>query len=78
MNHKKVKLISNIYFLVAIILSGYTLVKTYYFDRRGLPDEVCPVTNNRPLMYLSIGLLVTYFIVTYYIEKKFKDEEEKQ
>ncbi|WP_461206831.1 hypothetical protein [Clostridium sp. DL1XJH146] len=77
MGLKKVKFITNIYFLVAILVSAYALLKTYYFDRIGLPEGVCPVDNNRPLMYLSIGLLVTYFIGTYFIEKKLKNEEEK-
>lgn len=72
MNNKKVGTILNIIFASAIILGIYTMIKAYFLDRRGLPEGACPVTNNRPLFYISIGMLVFYMVASFIYEKREK------
>lgn len=76
MKRKTQEIILNIIFTSSIILGIYTLIKTYYLDRKGLPEGVCPVTNNRPLFYISIGMTVFYLVVSIIRDKKLKNKKD--
>jgi 7,8-dihydropterin-6-yl-methyl-4-(beta-D-ribofuranosyl)aminobenzene 5'-phosphate synthase len=68
-NKIKLKILSNVLFVLSIILSGYILLKTY-LNVRKLPDGVCPIDNNRPLIYFVIFILLSHLIISYIDEKK--------
>lgn len=65
---KRLKIIENIIFITAISLGGYALATTYFINRN-LPPGVCPVDNNRNLMYTSIGLLIVSLVFPYVAKK---------
>lgn len=65
---KKLKAIENIIFIAGIALGLYALVTTYFINKN-LPPGVCPVDNNRNLIYISIGLLITSLIFPYIVNK---------
>lgn len=44
------------------ILGVYALIRTWVV-RAGLPEGVCPIDNNRPLLYLALGLLGASFLL---------------
>lgn len=70
MKNNSVEKILNLIFTSSILLGMYSIVKTYYFDRRNLPEGVCPITDNRALLVLSIGMLILYMILSTIYEKK--------
>ncbi len=45
--------------------------------RRSLPPGVCPVADNRPLIFIAIGFALLTFILSS-IEVKEKKKEEKK
>ncbi|MGY0374633.1 hypothetical protein [Clostridium sp. JNZ J1-5] len=75
MKNKKVEIILNIIFTSSIVLAIFTMIKTYYIDRRNLPPGACPVANNKPLLYISIGMLVFYIIASTIYEKRIKKNQ---
>ncbi|GKX31114.1 hypothetical protein SH1V18_35940 [Vallitalea longa] len=69
---RKLHMLSNIIFYIAIAISIYALGKTY-FERSKLPDGVCPVNNNRSILTIAIAVIIIYLIITFiewYINKK--------
>lgn len=60
---------ADILFYIAIVLSGFTLIKTY-IERSSLPPGVCPIDNNTGLYQLAIGLLILSFIVSLFDKKQ--------
>lgn len=71
---KKIKLhtISNILFISAIFMSIFSLGKTFY-ERSRLPEGVCPIDNNRSMMFIGIIMLFLYLVISTvegYISKK--------
>lgn len=55
--YKKLKIIENTIFIAAVSLGIYALGSTY-LKNKDLPPGVCPIDNNRDLIYISIGLLI--------------------
>ncbi len=64
------KKISNILFVIAVGVSAYTLISTYLI-RKNLPQGVCPIDSRSELYYISIGLLIVSFVLSFF-EKKSK------
>lgn len=69
-------------FGAGIIVTIYGLAKTF-LDRRNLPEGVCPIEDNRNVMYIGIALLlisaVLDFILDYRLKIKKRDRQsEKQ
>lgn len=48
--------LSSVFFAAGGLLGVYALVRTWLLYR-DLPAGVCPVDNNRPLLYIALGLL---------------------
>lgn len=65
---KSLKIIENIIFITAISLGLYALGTTYFINKN-LPPGVCPVDNNRSLIYISISLLTTSLVFPYIVNK---------
>jgi hypothetical protein len=64
------KKLSNILFILAVGVSAYTLISTYLI-RNNLPPGVCPIDSRSELYYISIGLLIASFVLSFF-EKKSK------
>lgn len=71
---KKLKTIENILFVAAVSLGLYALGSTY-LKNKDLPPGVCPVDNNRNLIYISIALLITSLVFPYIVNKLRKDKD---
>lgn len=73
---KRLKVIENILFVAGISLGVYALGTTYFLNKN-LPPGVCPVDDNRNLMYFSIGLLLFSLAFPYLakIINKYKNVE---
>ncbi|NLU35636.1 MAG: hypothetical protein GXX01_01250 [Clostridiales bacterium] len=76
MKRKPINIISNISFVITILLAGFVLVSNI-LARRSLPPGVCPVADNRPLIFIAIGFALLTFILSS-IEVKEKKKEEKK
>ncbi|GAU77047.1 hypothetical protein [Fusibacter sp. 3D3] len=61
------KKISDALFVLALSISSYTLWTTYTTK----VSNVCPINANQDMYYLSIGLLMVAFVITFF-EKKTK------
>jgi len=57
--------------IAGLIIGGYAFVKSYVLNS-GLPAGVCPITNNRPLMYTAIVLCGVSYILSFF-ESKVKE-----
>ncbi len=71
---KKLSIISNITFIFAIILAMYSLINIYIV-RKNLPEGVCPIDNNRPVMYAAIGLSLISLVFSFVGDKINKNEK---
>lgn len=56
-------------FIIAVLLSGFTLILTQY-DKSKLPEGVCPIQQRTELYYLAIGLLLVAVVVSFFEGKK--------
>ncbi len=65
----KIKIISDVSFVLALLISAITIVRTYLI-RQSLPPGVCPIESQNGWYYLSIGLLVVSFIISLFDKKK--------
>jgi hypothetical protein len=62
----KRKIYSNISLWTLILgaaTGGYALAKTWII-RASLPAGTCPITTNRPLLYIGIALCLVSFVFT--------------
>lgn len=68
------------YFSSGLLIIGasigmYTLVKIYSIKSK-LPSGVCPVTDNRPMMYVAITLCCISYILSFFESKTIKKQDE--
>ncbi|MBM7562582.1 hypothetical protein [Fusibacter tunisiensis] len=63
------KKLSNFIFVLAIGISGYTLISTT-LERQRLPEGVCPIDARTEWYYLSIVLLLVSFAMSFLEKKK--------
>jgi hypothetical protein len=76
MSRKAISIIGNITFTLTLLLGAYILITTYLV-RRSLPVGVCPIDNNRILIYITIGLGITTFLLSFFDKGKDSEETEK-
>jgi hypothetical protein len=76
MSRKAISIIGNITFTLTLLLGAYILITTYLV-RRSLPAGVCPIDNNRILIYITIGLGITTFLLSFFDKGKDSEETEK-
>jgi len=67
----QIKHISDTLFGLIIIYALGIMAKTY-FDQSKLPEGVCPISNNSTYMVIAIVLLIGAFIMTTFIDFKYK------
>lgn len=63
MSKIKLHTISNFLFVSAILISIFSLGKTFY-ERSRLPEGVCPIDNNRSIMIIGMFMLLLYLVVS--------------
>lgn len=63
--------LGNAIFIAGIALGIYALADIYMIKSR-LPEGVCPVTKNRPLIYVSVALCAISIVLSFFESKKFK------
>jgi len=68
------KKFEDVLFYIAIIFSGYTLYKVYMANK-AVPDGMCPINNYIEYIYLSIGLAVIYFVVSFINKRKTAEDK---
>ncbi len=64
----KISKISNYISNIAIIVSIYAGYKVFQ-GHRNLPPGTCPVDDNRPLLYVSIVVLILSIILSFISDK---------
>jgi uncharacterized membrane protein YuzA (DUF378 family) len=62
---KTVSIISNITFVVTILLAVYIFISSFLLRRSLLPG-VCPIDNNRTLIYIAIGFGLVTFVLSFF------------
>lgn len=65
---KKLISFSNIIFIIAISIFVYGLYKIYII-RQALPPGVCPVDNNRYILFIGIFFMILSIIVSYFEDR---------
>ena len=71
---KKIKLsISNVSFIIALIIGGYGVTRTI-MNYINLPPGVCPVENYRIYMYIALGLSLISIVSEMIVKKNEKAE----
>ena len=61
--------------IIGASIGVYTLVKIHLISSK-LPSGVCPVTNNRPMMYVAISLCCISYILSFFESKTIKKQDE--
>jgi multisubunit Na+/H+ antiporter MnhC subunit len=75
MSRKTISVIGNILFVLTMVLAVYILVNNYMV-RKSLPPGVFPLNNNRILIYITIGMAILTFILSFFEKgSKQKDRE---
>lgn len=60
---KILSLISNILLGIGAIIGAVALYLSFSL-RASLPPGVCPIDNNRPIIYIALAILVASFILS--------------
>ena len=66
--HKLFSLISNIMLGIGAVLCVLALYLSFSL-RASLPPGVCPIDNNRPLIYIAIAVLLISFVLSLLAER---------
>lgn len=71
MKEKIISYISNGALIIGAIIGIYVFADVYILKSR-LPSGVCPVTSNKPLMYIAIAFLGISLILSFFETKNKK------
>ncbi|MGE4283708.1 MAG: hypothetical protein AB7G87_08300 [Clostridia bacterium] len=66
---KIISYISHTTLIIAVIIGGYAFIDIYLLKSK-LPPGVCPITTNRPLLYIAIALCCVSFISSFFESKE--------
>ncbi len=69
MNYKRLNILSNAALGLALITAAYAFVQIY-LSRRGLAPGVCPIDDNRLMMFVAIGLAITSLVLSFVADKR--------
>ncbi len=75
MKKKTLLYLSNGALIIGAVIGVYALTDIYLLKSR-LPSGVCPITNDRPLLYIGIVLCCISFILSFF-EHKAKSKKDK-
>ncbi len=65
----RIKKISDAVFIVAVTLSAYAMISAYIAKSK-LPEGVCPINDRSELYQVSIGLLITALVLSFFDRRK--------
>ncbi len=71
MKLKKWMTLSNLLFTGSVLFALLVLLKTFV-DKSRVPEGVCPITNNRSLLIISLVVLIIVTVITAMIDYKTK------
>jgi len=66
--YKKLSIVANLLLIGSIILGSYALFNTYKVQK-DLPPGVCPIENNRPLLYTAIVICLLSLAMSFYADR---------
>ncbi|MDW7655584.1 MAG: hypothetical protein SCM11_00265 [Bacillota bacterium] len=69
-DQKALKIIGNVLLGLSLAIVIYLLADMYIFNRA--PAGTCPLTSNRPWIYLAIGLCALSLILSFFERKEKK------
>lgn len=75
MKQKLFSHLSTITLIIGALIGGYALVSSFIFQSKY--PGTCPITDNRPIIYISIAFLVASFILTIFEQRRKKAAEKK-
>ena len=61
--------------IIGAAIGVYALADIYLLKSK-LPSGICPVTSNRPLLYIAIALCCISFIVSFFETKAIKKQDD--
>jgi hypothetical protein len=73
---KAMSLISNLLLGIGAVLSVLVITLSIT-TRASLPPGVCPIDNNRPLIYVAIAILAVSFVLSLDADKLKKSDNKK-
>ena len=62
--------------IIGAAIGIYALTDIYLIKRK-LPSGICPVTSNKPLIYIAIALCCISFILSFFETKNKKTKTEE-
>lgn len=68
MKEKIFSYLSNGSLIIGAVIGLYALIDIYLIKSK-LPSDICPVTTNRPLLYIAIILCCISFILSFFEPK---------
>ena len=74
---KIISLISNITFILGLTVAIYVIVDIYLLTSNA-PAGTCPFIDNRPLIYIALGLCLTSLVLSFFGPKKKKEQTKKK
>lgn len=77
MKRKVISYVSNALMFIGAALGLYVLLNIYAIRGR-LPAGICPVNDNRPMLYAAIVLCCLSFILSFFEGKKGEKGSEKK
>lgn len=75
MNKKTISYLSTAALLIGTGIGVYALADIYLLKRQ-LSSGVCPVTSNKPLLYIAIALCCLSFILSFFSPKAKNEQNE--
>lgn len=73
MNRKIVSYFSNGLLIIGAAIGAYAFADIYLLKSK-LPSGVCPVTSNRPLLYIALALCFFSFLLSFFETKAKKQD----
>jgi hypothetical protein len=76
MDKKLLSYLSTGTFIIGTVIGIYALAGIYLLKSR-VPPGVCPVTSNKPLLYISVIFCVVSFVLSLFEPKHKKARDDK-
>lgn len=68
MKNKVVSYLSYGSLIIGVLIGTYAFIEIYLMKSK-LPSDVCPVTSNRPLIYVAIAFCFLSFLLSFFETK---------
>jgi len=61
--------------IIGVLIGAYAFIDIYLIKSK-LPSDVCPVTSNRPLLYIAIAFCCISFLLSFFEPKDGENAEQ--